>query len=222
MTISGVNSSQDITTNSTQSSSTFSEVDYMILLAAELQYQDPTDPMDTDKLTEQTCMFSQLDQLQSIDSQLSDLGEVVANSSNPVSYLGREVEVEGDTLSLTDGETSEVTMYLAEDADSVIIDIYDSQGNIVAMQNLGSMPVGFQPIEWDGTLLTGETAVDGTYTIGVRATDENGQTVETATTIKDTVVSVANSSSGTVLTLMSGTVVNFTDVISVSLGEEEA
>lgn len=222
MTISGVSSSQDITTSSTQSSSTFSEVDYMILLAAELQYQDPTDPMDTDKLTEQTCMFSQLDMLQSIESQLSGLSDSVANRTDPVSYLGREVEVEGDALVMTDGEASEVTMYLAEDADSVIVDIYDSQGNIVAMQNLGSMSVGFQQIEWDGTLLTGETAGDGTYTIGVRALDENGQSIETATTIKDTVVSVANSSEGTVLTLSSGAVVNFTDVISVSLGEEEA
>lgn len=221
MTISSVSSSQEVTTSSTQSSTTFSEVDYMILLAAELQYQDPTDPMDTDKLTEQTCMFSQLDALQSINSQIGDLGEEL-NRTDPVSYLGREVEVEGDTLVMADGEASEVTMYLAEDADSVIIDIYDSQGNIVAMQNLGSMSVGFQPIEWDGTLLTGETAGDGTYSIGVRALDENGQSIETATTIKDTVVSVANSSSGTVLTLSSGAVVNFTDVISVSLGEEEA
>lgn len=221
MTISGVSSSQDITSPTVQNSSSFSQVDYMILLAAELQYQDPTDPMDTDKLTEQTCMFSQLDELQSINSQIGDLGEAL-NRTDPVSYLGREVEVEGDTLVMTDGETSEVTMYLAEDADSVIIDIYDSQGNIVAMQNLGSMPVGFQQIEWDGTLLTGETAGDGTYSIGVRALDENGQSIETATTIKDTVVSVANSSNGTVLTLSSGAVVNFTDVISVSLGEEEA
>ncbi|KAF1076696.1 flagellar hook assembly protein FlgD [Halodesulfovibrio sp. MK-HDV] len=221
MTISGVSSSQDITTSSTQSSTTFSEVDYMILLAAELQYQDPTDPMDTDKLTEQTCMFSQLDELQSINSQIGDLGEAL-NRTDPVSYLGREVEVEGDTLVMKDGEPSEVTMYLAEDADSVIIDIYDSQGNIVAMQNLGSMSVGFEQIEWDGTLLTGETAEDGTYTIGVRALDENGQSIETATTIKDTVVSVANSSNGTVLTLGGGAVVDFTDVISVSVAEEEA
>lgn len=224
MTISSVNSSQDITSTATQStsSSTFSEVDYMLLLATELQYQDPTDPMDTDKLTEQTCMFSQLDELQNIGDQLKDMEEALGNRIDPVSYLGQDVEVEGDTLTLTEGESFDVTVYLAEDADSVIIDIYDASGNIVSMQNWGSMPAGSQKMEWDGTLLTGETATDGTYTVKVRAQDANGQDVGAATTMKDTVVSVANGSNGTEFTLKSGTVVNYTDIISVSLGEEEA
>ncbi|MEZ6855039.1 flagellar hook assembly protein FlgD [Halodesulfovibrio aestuarii] len=224
MTISSVSSSQNVTSTTTDStsSSTFSEIDYMLLLATELQYQDPTDPMDTDKLTEQTCMFSQLDELQNIGDQITELEDAVSNRVDPVSYLGQNVTVEGDTLTLSDGESSDVTVSLDEDADSVIIDIYDTSGNIVSMQNLGTMSAGSQKIEWDGTLLTGATATDGTYTVAVRALDANGQDVDATITIKDSVVSVVNGSDGTEFTLKNGTVVNYTDIISVSLGEEEA
>ncbi|SIO10911.1 flagellar hook assembly protein FlgD [Halodesulfovibrio marinisediminis] len=224
MTISSVNSSQDITTMAVQSnsSSSLTETDFMLLLATELQYQDPTEPMDTDKLTEQTCMFAQLDELQNLGDQLADLEETLGNSGDPVSYLGQDVTVEGDTLVLTEGESSDVTVYLEGDADSVIIDIYDASGNIVSMQNWGSMPAGSHELDWDGTLLTGDTATDGTYTVKVRAQDENGQDIGAATTIKDTVVSVSNGTDGAVFTLKSGAVVNYMDIISVSLGEEKA
>ncbi|OBQ55168.1 flagellar hook assembly protein FlgD [Halodesulfovibrio spirochaetisodalis] len=224
MTISSVSSGTDVTTTTAQntSSSSISNIDYMLLLATELQYQDPTDPMDTDKLTEQTTMFSQLDELVSIGDQLESMEESLSNKVEPVSYLGREVTVQGDAMRLEDGTSSDVTVHLESAAESVIIDIYDASGNIVSMQNWGKMSAGSQSLEWDGTLLNGEKAADGTYTVKVRATNASGQDVASTTTINDTVVSVSNGPNGAEMTLKSGVAVNYTDIISVSLGEEKA
>lgn len=224
MTTSSINSNVDTPTPNYQSSfsSTLGEVDYMLLLATELQYQDPTDPMDTEKITEQTCMFAQLDAVQSISDQLAGLEEAMTNRVDPVSYLGRNVEVSGNTLTMEDGESSDMTMYLGEDAESVYVDIYDSVGNIVATEDLGAIEAGSMEIEWDGELLTGETASDGNYTVEIRAVDANGKDVGATTTINDTVVSVTNGSDGALFTLKNGTVVKYTDIFSVGLGEEDA
>ena len=223
MTISGVTSSTDVTTTSAQntSSSAYGQIDYMMLLATELQYQDPTEPMDTDQITTQTCMFSQLDELQNISDQLAEMEAALGSQVDPVSYLGQDVVVESDVLTLTEGESSDFTVTLNEPADSVIIDIYDAQGNIVSMQNWGAVPAGSQTLQWDGTLLNGETAPDGNYTIDVRATNSAGEEISSTTTTSGQVVSVANTTSGVQFMLDNGSTVSYTDIISVSLGEEE-
>ena len=229
MAISSVSATTDTTatsTTSTQSSSSSSssltQVDYMLLLTTELQYQDPTEPMDVDKLTEQTCMFSQLETTSTISEQLTAIQTALGTQVDPVSYLGKDVIVEGKTMSLTNGKASDLSILLGEDAASVYVDIYDSNGAIVQTLDMGQAASGEHELAWDGTLANGEQAPDGQYVVDVRATTQDEAVVSYITVVEGSVVSTATTSSGVMFTLDNGTLVNYTDILEVSLEQEAA
>ena len=55
------------------SSSSKIQTDYMKLLVTQLQNQNPLEPMDNDQMASQLAQFSQLDQLESMNSSFADV-----------------------------------------------------------------------------------------------------------------------------------------------------
>lgn len=85
-TTSSINSASDI------------QLDYMKLLVTQLQNQDPLEPMDNNQMASQLTMFSQLEQLESLNTSFTQaLDSVQRSYAN--SLLGKQV-------SFTDSETS--------------------------------------------------------------------------------------------------------------------
>jgi flagellar basal-body rod modification protein FlgD len=68
---------------------------FLKLLLTELKYQDPTSPMDTDKMVNQEAQMSQLEQSINVSKSLDKLAAFMNKSGrdSAVSYLGREVEI---------------------------------------------------------------------------------------------------------------------------------
>ena len=74
------------------------QLDYMKLLVTQLQNQDPLEPMDNNQMASQLTMFSQLEQLESLNTSFTQtLDSVQRSYAN--SLLGKQV-------SFTDSETS--------------------------------------------------------------------------------------------------------------------
>ena len=71
-------------TSSQQSSSTPSaselQNEFLQLLTTQLQYQDPLQPMDNSQFASQLAQFSQLDQLSSLNQEVSNLSNGMASS----------------------------------------------------------------------------------------------------------------------------------------------
>jgi flagellar basal-body rod modification protein FlgD len=85
------------TTSSINSASNI-QADYMKLLITQLQHQDPLQPMDNNQMASQLTMFSQLQQLESMNSSFTQaLDSVQRSYAN--SLLGKQV-------SFADSETS--------------------------------------------------------------------------------------------------------------------
>jgi flagellar basal-body rod modification protein FlgD len=76
-------------TSSIQSASNI-QMDYMKLLVTQLQNQDPTDPLDNNQMASQLSSFSQLQQLENMNTSFSD---VLKNAERTYasSLLGKEV-----------------------------------------------------------------------------------------------------------------------------------
>lgn len=72
--------------------------DFLKILITQLQYQDPTDPMQDKEFIAQMAQFSSLEQMTNMASNFGKLSGVL-NSSEAQSMLGRTVEIQ-------DGETS--------------------------------------------------------------------------------------------------------------------
>ena len=74
------------------------QMDYMTLLVTQLQNQNPLEPMDNDQMASQLAQFSQLQQLESMNSNFEKVLEAVEHNY-ATSLIGKEVSFVGETQS---------------------------------------------------------------------------------------------------------------------------
>ncbi|MBA7621539.1 hypothetical protein ES703_28903 [subsurface metagenome] len=72
------------------------QADYMKLLVAQLQNQNPLEPMDNSEMASQLAMFSQLQQLESMNTNFAKVLETVERTYAH-SLIGRNIEFIGET-----------------------------------------------------------------------------------------------------------------------------
>jgi len=210
--MSSTDSSVNVTTDA--ESTSLSSDDFLTLLVTELEYQDPTEPMDNTEMVNQLTQYSQLDELSALNEKMDELTEAL-NGMNTVSgldYLGKQVEADGATVTLSDGEASALYFELAEYAESVTCNIYDSSGSIVDTEVYTQLDAGTSAFVWDGTDYNGNSMSNGQYTVLISAQDSEGETVDSSTTTTGTVTGVSTSDEGVILTLDDGRTVNMLDV----------
>jgi len=177
---------------------------FLKLLIAQLQNQDPMNPMQGDQMATQLAQFSSLEQLQEINANLTSqstaggtlLGAV--QSTSAISSIGHVVTALGNQLTVggADGATS-VQATLASDAAKSTLHIYDSSGTEVATASMGSEKGGMQTFNL-GSLTSGLSA--GTYTYKIDAVDGNGQAVNVQTYTTARIDGVSTGANGLVLT----------------------
>ncbi len=72
------------------------QTDYMKLLVAQLQNQNPLEPMDNNEMASQLAMFSQLEQLESMNTNFAKVLTTVERTYAH-SLIGRNIEFIGET-----------------------------------------------------------------------------------------------------------------------------
>lgn len=154
--------------------------DFMKLLLTELQHQDPTSPMDSDKILSQTSQLAQLESQEKTNAALEALTASFANNKNfaAVSSIGKYAKLE-NTLALTkdtDGNPNAINFELefAEDIESGSIQIYDENYYLVKTLEIEAGDAGKQSFNWDGTNNAGENATGGSYTVIAKYVNEDG------------------------------------------------
>ncbi len=201
-----------------ESSSEISAEDFLELLVAQLENQDPLNPTDDAEMLAELAQMYTLEEMSTMNDNLetmtSQLNLVLVNSA--VSFIGQEVIAEGDTITVSDGSISEVTYELAEDAVSGEVSIYDEDSNIVQTVDLteldGEESYTFQ---WDGYNDDGEYVDDGTYTVSFTCYDADGDVVSVDTLATGIVTGITTEDGSTVFELEDGRLVSMTDVIKV-------
>lgn len=171
---------------------------FMKLLVAQMQNQDPLNPMDNSQMTSQIAQINTVGGIEKLNttvtSLLSAFNRMQAQSATQLA--GHDVLVDGNQIQLANGKaTGGVT--LAGSADSVQVDILDAAGQVVRSLQLGASPAGSRSFTWDGLLADGSQAAEGSWRI--RATASSGSTAVTATTLTGaTVNAVTSNTDGTV------------------------
>lgn len=220
MTISSVSSAYTQATSTTTTSATssasasLSTSDFLTLIVAELQNQNPLDPTDTTEFMNQLVSYASYDQQQTMNTNLSALVTSMNSmlSSNGLGYIGQTIEAKGDTTTLQDGSAS-WGYSLTSEAANTTITVSDQSGNAV-WTGSGETASGSHTFTWDGTTTAGGTAPDGDYTISVSATNASGTSVLDYTTVIGKVTGI-DSSSGTTLLTVGDTTVPMSNVINV-------
>lgn len=205
-------STVNITTDAEASSLT--STDFMTLLVTELEYQDPTEPMDNTEMVNQLTQYSQLDELAAMNEKMDALTESLSSmtASNGLDYLGKQVEAQGYTVNVSNDDVSTLFFNMEEEAAALTCNIYDETGSIVDTQTYSNISSGDNSFTWDGTDYNGNTVDDGNYAVLITAQNSNGANIDVSTTTTGTVTGISSTDEGVILTLADGRTVNMADV----------
>ena len=172
----GTSSVNNENTSSSSSAGELGKDEFLKLFIAQIQYQDPLNPLDSAEFTAQLAQFSSVEQLYGMNSKLGNIEETMNNQSEQLDnlgYIGKTVKANDNTMRVDDG-TVQSGSYTIDDSGYVTIDVYDSDGLIVRTFYKGWEDKGEHDVNWDGRDDTGTLAGDGTYTFEITARDENG------------------------------------------------
>ncbi|WP_158248721.1 flagellar hook assembly protein FlgD [Chromobacterium sinusclupearum] len=158
---------------------------FLTLLTAQLNAQDPLNPMDNSQITSQMAQISQVAGIQSLNQTMQQL--VNAQSANQsmmaASMIGKNVLVAGSSLQTpAAGQTTQGGVMLNGPASSVQINVLDKNGNVVATQSIASPVKGMNTFTWDGTDGNGNALPKGNYTFQAKVNQASagGTTAATA------------------------------------------
>jgi flagellar basal-body rod modification protein FlgD len=202
-----VNPSGSSASSSNSSSSATSGVggltinDFLTLMTAQLQNQDPLNPTDSNQFLSQLSELSTVEGISQLNTSMSTLSNSMLSSQalTSVSLVGQNVLAQGSSAAYTSGQALSGAVQVPAGASSVSVSITNSGGALVDQL---SVPAGsgLQNFSWSGNTNTGLTAPSGTYSVTASAVV--GGTSQAATTyINGTVTSVTLGASGASPTL---------------------
>ena len=152
---------------------------FLKLLIAQMQNQDPLNPMDNSQVTSQMAQLSTVTGINKLNDLVSALsGSFSATQSlQAAGMIGHGVLVPGNALTLAAGNAI-AAVNLPQAVDQLTITIKDASGATVHSANLGAQAGGITTFQWDGTKDNGSAAPDGQYTYAIQAVAA-GQSVST-------------------------------------------
>jgi flagellar basal-body rod modification protein FlgD len=171
---------------------TLGKDDFMKLMIAQLQAQDPTNPLDAQDFSSQLAQFTSLEQQLAMNDNLKEISnnQAALNNSSMINLIGKSVNSEGDGIQFKQGEIQTLGYELPEDADSVSVEVFDSEGKKVTTLKPGAQSAGVNNVQWSGVDSNGKTVQEGTYTFKVKGTNSAGEEFDSDTFTSGTVSEV--------------------------------
>lgn len=199
------------TSASSTSSMDVAQDRFLKLLVAQLNNQDPMNPMDNAQMTSQMAQINTVTGIQQVNDTLKSMAEQftamqVLQGSNMV---GHEVLMEGNTLSIDNGSAGGA-VNLAARAESVTIDVLSPGGQVIDSFNLGARDAGQHGFTWDAS----DYSYSGNPTFKVTAT-LGGKAIDNTALTRATVQSVGSSNGAMTVQLQDGRSVAYSTIKAV-------
>ena len=192
--------------------------DFMKILVAQLEAQDPLAPMEGQEFASQLAQFSSLEQLTNVNSNLeaSHAIDLALSNSAALALIGKNVDAPGNAIDLKSGEVKTLSFSIDDDATKVDIDIFNSTGTKVSTVNLGSKAEGLHEFVWNGTDPSGVLLPSGNYTFNITASNSANNFVPAKTFAAGLVTDVIFED-GKAFTIVNGQKLAVNEVSKVSL-----
>lgn len=153
---------------------------FLNLFVAQLKNQDPLNPDDGAQMASKLAQFHSLEEMININTNLDTMIKDSRDAAlaAKIDFVGKEVEIEDTRLNLKKDQKVDINFQLDRDADQVLLEIHDSNNNVVFSKALGPHKAGRSQFEWPGTTSAGKPAKPGVYTMSLEATDRDGLPVD--------------------------------------------
>ena len=146
--------------------------EFLNLLVAQLNNQNPLEPQGNGEFIAQLAQFSQVEGIEklnkSMESMLSSFQSSQALQAS--SLVGRKVIVPGEKAVVDTSESFKASTVLPVSSSNVYVNVYNNSGSLVTRINLGEQAAGNVSFIWDGKDSSGNVAPPGTYKFEAQAT----------------------------------------------------
>jgi flagellar basal-body rod modification protein FlgD len=190
---------------------------FLTLLTTQIKNQSPTDPLDTNQMTNQLVQFASVEQQISMNQNLQRMLALEQASQLTASapLIGRNVEVEAEQISLQNG-VGTLRLPAAGASQTALVTIRGSGDRIIRQETvqLGTAPKTWS---WNGRDASGVAMPNGAYKVSVTASGAGGRAESLPFTTIGTVTG-AERVGGDVKLLLGQLQVNFDKLRSVSSG----
>jgi flagellar basal-body rod modification protein FlgD len=191
------------TANSASSLGTLGGTDFITLMLAQLQNQDPTSPVDSNTFLTQLAQLSEVQGITSLNSSFSALSTSLTSNQalQASSLLGHQALVNSSTATIAAGATVSGAVNVPQNTSQVTLSVTDSSGALVTQINLGAQSAGLTNFSWNGTMGNGSQAPAGTYTLSAQYAGATSGGTAATTLVNGTVESVSMGAGSAGLTL---------------------
>jgi flagellar basal-body rod modification protein FlgD len=175
--------------------------DFLTLMTAQLQNQDPLNPTDSNQFLSQLSELSTVEGISQLNTSMSTLSNSMLSSQalTSASLVGQGILTAATSAAYTSGTPLSGAVQVPAGATGVVLTVSNAAGAMVNQMNVPAT-AGLQTFSWDGTASNGQPAPSGSY--AVSATAEVGGATQAATTyLNGTVSSVTLGAAGASPTL---------------------
>lgn len=199
-------SSAATTTKASATNKQGSEDRFLTMLVAQMQNQDPLNPMDNAEVTSQMAQINTVSGLEKLNTAIASLSMQFAQMQalQGASLVGNKVQLEGNKLSAGSSSGKLAGGFeLPSAADQVQVEILDGAGHVVDTVQLQAQTKGRHAFEWTQPA---DKATGATF----RITATSGATkLSTTSLTTDRVEAISTSGTSLQLQLSSGATVGY-------------
>jgi len=123
---------------------------FLKLLVAQLNNQDPLNPMDNAQMTTQMAQINTVSGIQELNATLKGMAAQFSSTSalQATSLIGREALLPGETLAFKNGQ-GKAAFSLEAKATDVKVDIMGTNGEVIKTIEMGALGGGLHGFNWD-------------------------------------------------------------------------
>lgn len=187
--------------------------DFLTLMVAQLENQDPTKPMDNMQFMGQLAQFGTVSGIQELNQGFSGLSNALSGNQalQAASLVGRNVVTDSNLGQLAetvdaDGQPAlvlDATVDFGSSTSGGTFYVQDLAGRLIYSSGLPPSAGGQLPVRWDGRNAQGELVAPGTYRVSAEAI-VGGQSTAVSVYAHQRVDSVAVEGGGGAVTLNLG------------------
>lgn len=210
--INAKNSSLAPTSSSTEVTASDQNERFLKLLTAQLNNQDPLNPMDNAEMTSQVAQISTVSGVEKLNKSLEAMTSQFLQMQvmQGAALVGKGVVANGNALTMDSAGKAATGAYeLAAASTATTLEVRDAAKNLVYSQSLGAQTKGQHDFSLDAEKLG--LSKTGAYTFNVVAQSASGG-VAVTNLVRDTVAAVNTSNNTLTLELTGGGTVAYSDV----------
>ena len=192
----------------TKSASEESQDRFLKLLVAQLNNQDPMNPMDNAQTTSQMAQINTVSGIQTLNESVKSLTSQFTSMQmlQGTQMVGRDVLLQSNTLSVENGQ-AKGAIDLSGRSDAVTLNIQTAGGQTIDSINLGAMEAGRHEFSWDASAYPRNSKPNFTV-----ASTLSGQEVSNTTFARDKVASVGLDNGSMTVQLQGRSPVSYSDI----------